>query len=324
MSTTILYHKNCNDGLIAAMNFYAYFKEKHELDNVIFQPVQHGEPLPDQSILKDREVYVVDFSYPRTVMMELVEMASNVTLLDHHESAIHNLFTGEKWLSGCNLPAYKDEENGEYLMTSLKAKIEVDKKRSGATLAYREVGVWINDPVVQQTLHYISTRAEDRDNWVFDYEDSKAVHEYIRSIGFDLSKLYDALFGNGIDFAGIQARIKEAQIRVDMRDELARNYARLARPVNFMGHTVPAVNIPSDFASLVGDILNKNAPFAVMYVVTDQKILLSMRSDKDKGVDVEEIARQLGGGGHSAASGCSIPHTELASFLKGHIQPGWL
>lgn len=323
MSTTILYHKNCNDGLIAALNFYAYFKEKDELDNVIFQPVQYGEPLPDESILKDREVYVVDFSYPRTVMMELVEMASNVTLLDHHESAIHNLFTGEKWLKD-TFHTSTNEEQGEYLMASLKARIDVNKNRSGATLAFNEFGIHVKDERTALILRYLSARAEDRDNWVFKYSDSKAVHEYIRSIGFDLPKLYDELIGNGQDTVELAKHVENAQIRVDMRDELARNYARLARPVNFMGHTVPAVNIPSDFASLVGDILNKNAPFAVMYVVTDQKILLSMRSDKDKGVDVEEIARQLGGGGHSAASGCSIPHTELASFLKGHIQPGWL
>jgi fructose-specific component phosphotransferase system IIB-like protein len=59
MSTTILYHKNCNDGLIAALNFYAYFKENNQLNDVIFLPVQYGEKLPNESMLKGREVYVV-------------------------------------------------------------------------------------------------------------------------------------------------------------------------------------------------------------------------------------------------------------------------
>lgn len=321
MLTTILYHKNCNDGLVAALNFYAYFKERNELELVTFQPVQYGECLPDESLIKDREVYIVDFSYTRHDMAKIVELAGTTILLDHHESAIHNLFTGEKWLQGVQRSAI-DVNEGSYLMTTDQATIFVNKKRSGATLAYKEVGQYVSDNEVREILNYLSHRAEDRDNWVFKYEDSKATHEYIRSLGSDLSKVYEELISKGINHAF--KRIDHAQARVDMREELARNYAKMAKLVSFMGHTVPVVNVPSDFASIVGDILNKDAPFAVTYVVTDQKILLSLRSDKDKGVDVQEIAAQLLGGGHQAAAGCSIPHTELASFLKGNIQPGWL
>lgn len=321
MSTTILYHKNCNDGLIAALNFYAYFKEKGELEHVIFQPVQYGEGLPDESILKDRHVYVVDFSYHRQDMTRLTEIAEKTVLLDHHESAIHNLFTGQKWLKDTHHTT-TDEAEGLYLLQSAAASIWVNKDRSGATLAYIEAGQFIKDNRVRAILEYLSKRAEDRDNWVFDYEDSKAVHEHVRSLGFDLAKVYEEVFAGNLN--DLLAQVTKAQIRVDMRDELARNYARLAKPIEFMGYTVPAVNVPSDFASIVGDILDKDAPFAVMYVVTDQKILISLRSDKDKGVNVQEIAAQLLGGGHRNASGMSIPLTELASLLKGKIQPGWL
>lgn len=321
MSTTILYHKNCNDGLIAALNFYAYFKERGELEFVTFQPVQYGEGLPDESMLKDRYVYVVDFSYSRPDMSTLTDIAHKTILLDHHESTIHNLFTGQKWLKDTHHSS-NNEAEGEYMLTSAKASIQINKKRSGATLAYVEAGQFIKDERVREIMSYLSYRAEDRDNWVFDYADSKAVHEYVRSLGSDLGKVYEAIFSG--DLNDLFKQVDKAQARVDMREELARNYAKMAKPVSFMGHTVPVVNVPSDFASIVGDILNKDAPFAVMYVVTDQKILLSLRSDKDKGVDVQEIAAQLLGGGHQAAAGCSIPHTELASFLKGNIQPGWL
>ena len=319
MSTTILYHKSCNDGLIAALNFYAYFKEKDELKNIIFQPVQYGEGLPDESILKDRHVYVVDFSYHRQDMARLTELATETTLLDHHESAIHNLFTGEKWLKESSFTS-KEEDVGLYLLTSKNVKLRVDKSRSGASLAYREVGQFVEEGRIKTILEYLSKRAEDRDNWVFAYEDSKTVHEYVRSLGFDLAKLYDELLGDGKTIEDLFYKVKESQIRVDMRDELARNYARLAKPIEFMGHTVPAVNVPSDFASIVGDILDKDAPFAIMYVVTDQKILVSLRSSKNKGVDVQAIASKIGGGGHVSASGFSLPHTELHGLLTGKIQ----
>lgn len=323
MNTTILFHKNCNDGLIAALNFYAYYKEREMLNEVIFLPVQYGEGLPDESVLKDRHVYIVDFSYTRPDMAKIVELAQEVTLLDHHESAIHNLFTGEKWLHNAGRVVINEQE-GNYFMKGINCTIDINKKRSGATLAFIEIGTFVQNSTIEEVLAYLSVRAEDRDNWVFQYEDSKAVHEYIRSLGSQLNDVYDALFSGGKGMKELMYNVKAAQIRVDMRDELARNYAKLAKPISFMGHIVPAVNVPSDFASIVGDILDKDAPFAVMYTVTDQKILISLRSDKITGVNVQEIAAALLGGGHVNASGASIPHTELASLLKGKIQPGWL
>lgn len=321
MLATILYHKNCNDGLVAALNFYAYFKERDELENITFLPVQYGEGLPDESLIKDREVYIVDFSYTRHDMAKIVELAGKTILLDHHESAIHNLFTGEKWLRGVHQSSINSAE-GSYLMATDQATIFVNKKRSGATLAYKEVGQYIKDDRIREIVSYLSYRAEDRDNWVFDYADSKAVHEYVRSLGSDLTKVYETIFSGDIN--DLFKQVDKAQARVDMRQELAHNYAKLAKPISLMGYEVPAVNVPSDFASIVGDILNKDAPFAVMYTVTDQKILVSLRSDKEKGVNVQEVAAHLLGGGHVNAAGFSLPHTELPSLLKGKIQQGWL
>lgn len=318
MLTTILYHKNCNDGTIAALNFYAYYEERNELDDVIFMPVQYGESLPDESIIKGRVVYIVDFSFPRGEMAKIVELASYTVLLDHHQTAIHNLFTGEKWLSGYS-KITQDEEIGQYLADDLKYRGEVNKKFSGATLAYREIGELVDDPRVNRILQYLSQRAEDRDNWVFKYGDSKAVHEHIRSLGSDLPTLYEKLFGNDQVLDDLLYHVKLAQVRVDMRDELANNYAKLAKPIQFMGHQVPAVNVPSDFASIVGDILGKNAPFAIMYTVTSEHALLSLRSNKQTGVNVEEIAAQLGGGGHRNAAGVRVTHSDLIDILRSDI-----
>lgn len=321
MLTTILYHKNCNDGLVAALNFYAYFKERDELENITFLPVQYGEGLPDESLIKDHEVYIVDFSYTRHDMAKIVELAGKAILLDHHESAIHNLFTGEKWLQGLVQKSIEHDQ-GTYLMATQDATVFVSKKHSGATLAYAEVGQYIRDERVREIVSYLSKRAEDRDNWVFDYADSKAVHEYVRSLGSDLTKVYETIFSG--DLNDLFKQVDKAQARVDMREELARNYAKLAKPISLMGHEVPAVNVPSDFASIVGDILNKDAPFAVMYTVTDEKILVSLRSDKVTGVDVQAIAYKMMGGGHVNAAAFSLPHTELPSLLRGKIQENWI
>lgn len=319
MRTTVLYHKNCNDGLIAALNFYALFMERNELDLVTFLPVQYGEELPPAELIKDRIVYVLDFSYSAEQMTELDKIAGHLTVLDHHESAIKNLFTGDRWLTN-EANRVENEEEGIYMLSSVKSLISVNKQMSGATLAHRYLIGRVRDVRVINTLKYLSIHAADRDNWVFEYADTKAVYEYVRTLGNDLQIVYEALFGEGRALSCLKEKVKQAQVRVDMRNELAGNYARLAKPIEFMGYTVPAVNVPSDFASVVGDILDKDAPFAVMYTVTNEKILLSLRSDKITGVNVQEIASKLGGGGHVNAAGGSITHAQLSDLLQGKIQ----
>ena len=38
------------------------------------------------------DVYLVDFSYPRAVIADMVKKANSVTLIDHHKTALEDLF----------------------------------------------------------------------------------------------------------------------------------------------------------------------------------------------------------------------------------------
>ena len=74
-----IYHANCIDGFAAAWIVRKYF---HGI--VDFHPGHYGEPPPD---VAGRDVFIVDFSYKRPVLLQMIQAAESLTILDQHLSA---------------------------------------------------------------------------------------------------------------------------------------------------------------------------------------------------------------------------------------------
>ena len=86
MKPLVIYHADCTDGFGAA--FAAWTKLG---DDAEYVPMQYGEKTPlDPSKIQyeDREVYVLDFSFPRETMERLFANAKRVVWLDHHASVM--------------------------------------------------------------------------------------------------------------------------------------------------------------------------------------------------------------------------------------------
>jgi len=96
----------------------------------------------------------------------------------------------------------------------------------------------------------------------------------------------------------------------------------LARPMIIDGHQVLAANSSEmRFASDTADELSAGHPFGVTYWVrADAMVQWSLRSRED-GIDVSEIAKTFGGGGHKHAAGFQTPITYLVAQLAGADQP---
>lgn len=75
MSTLCLYHKNCTDGLGAAYAVREYLSRQGRLEGAKFQSVQYGDVAPD---VTDMDVYIVDFSWPRDVLLEMHKQAKSL------------------------------------------------------------------------------------------------------------------------------------------------------------------------------------------------------------------------------------------------------
>ena len=80
MAIKVLYHANCTDGAGAALAAFIAMGDTAE-----YIPVQYGYPPPMYG--PSDIIYIVDFSYPRSVLMDMADRVSMVVVLDHHKTA---------------------------------------------------------------------------------------------------------------------------------------------------------------------------------------------------------------------------------------------
>src|SRR3990167_11192571 len=83
MKPLCIYHGNCADGFGAAWVFHSYADREFDFHAGVYQDAP-----PDCT---GRDVYLVDFSYKRAVVEEIIEVANRVVLIDHHKSALDDL-----------------------------------------------------------------------------------------------------------------------------------------------------------------------------------------------------------------------------------------
>ena len=137
----VLYHASCADGFGAA---YAAWKKLGSQAKYI--PVSYHEYLPDMR--ENSEVYILDLSYPRDVLIDLNARMKKVIVLDHHKTAQENL------------------------RGLVFAKFDMEK--SGAVLAWE---YFHPDKEVPILLEYV----QDRDLWQWNLLNSQEVNDLIWS-----------------------------------------------------------------------------------------------------------------------------------------------
>src|SRR5260221_883409 len=153
----ILYHDHCVDVFCTAWLF-SRLKRK----NITYIPVNYGEEPPWNYLTENDDVYILDFSYKRSVMESIISHCKRVTCLDHHITAQKEL----EGLAAKNL----------YLM--------FDMEKSGAMLTQEYLKELLpKDYVVEEIVKYV----QDRDLWKFELFNSKEVNAAIQSYPFDFS-----------------------------------------------------------------------------------------------------------------------------------------
>lgn len=235
----------------------------HDWEIELF-PASYGDKPPD---VAGRNVEIVDFSYGREDLIRMHEEAESLIVLDHHKSAQANC----EGLDFCTF----------------------DMEHSGAMLAWFHHNRGVEAP---QLVRYI----EDRDIWKWELPYSKAISAYISTFEKTLTAWGDLLERLEHDFdscltAG-EAVLRYQQLMVE-------RIAAAAGRLEIAGHDVPVVNSPI-LQSELGHHLSEDEPFAAVWYEHggDDHIRWSLRS-KPGGVDVSEVAKQFGGGGHEHAAG---------------------
>lgn len=272
----VIYHANCADGFGGAYCFWKFAKENNL--QVDFHEGRYNRNPPD---VTNRRVFLVDFSYKRKVIEEMLEIASHITIIDHHKSAIEDL-------NGLSHPKF--------------VKV-FDLTKSGAGLAWDYL--FIGQPRPKLLDHI-----EDRDLWRFAIPHTKEIQAALFAEDYDFEKWDELISGGDISLLRMTAagmaiskkHSRDVKLLVDI----------CTRPMVIGGYMVPAASIPFMFASEAGHIMAENNPFAACYYDTNNYREFSLRSARD-GIDVSKIAALYGGGGHFHASGFKVPRDhELA------------
>jgi uncharacterized protein len=88
----VIYHDNCTDGFASAFCAWLKFGEDAEYFPCNYNSFIVGldgslKYKTEVTGLKDRVVYIVDFSFPRMTLEMMGRYAAHITVLDHHKTA---------------------------------------------------------------------------------------------------------------------------------------------------------------------------------------------------------------------------------------------
>lgn len=308
----VVYHKNCADGFGAAFSAWMSFG-----DNADYVPFQYGTPVTEfMNKLDNRHsVFVLDFSFPMTVMNEIANKCKRLIWLDHHDSAF------DQW----GVPV------GYYESPEYKFYIKLDKSKSGAMLAWEFFQNASNVPVFIRHL-------DDYDRWQFKLEKTKAFNKALWSLQPWTFEQWNSLFEWSIRTGQNSAKMDQMYLEGDaMLRAHNQNVAAVVggsqRPCVIVcagdeglqdGNTVLPLDreyvglaAPSPI-HLTSDVGNELARLSGSYglcwnINKKGKVVCGLRSFGD--YDVSKIAQKFGGGGHKNAAGFEIDIQVLLEWI---------
>ena len=275
----VIYHLNCNDGFGSALVAWTKLG-----DDVEYYPAAHYSNPPD---VKGKEVYILDFSYKKDIMLKMIEEANSLIIIDHHKSAEKDL-----------------EEIPD------KNKI-FNMNNSGAVLTWK---YFYPKTTVPKLLQYI----EDRDIW-------KNEMLYSKECFFGLNQIDKKFIKWNLYLTyenKIQELIESGKIILKHNNDLINFVCKSAyllnhKLINQKSYNIAYLNsniLKSDLGNHLVEKFFPDSDFAVIYHYDGQynKTIFSLRS-LDSKIDVSQIAELYKGGGHRNASGLALEgfHNQL-------------
>lgn len=277
-----IYHGNCFDGFTAAWAVWSRLGDAAD-----YIAATYGDAPPDVS---GRDVLIVDFSYKRDVLNDMIGAARSLLVLDHHKTAAEDL---------AGMPAARPTWETHVAYTgapgcpSFGAIFDMDRSGAGIAWDYMHEG----DARPRFLAH-----AEDRDLGRFAMEGTREVHAAMSAYPFTF-EAWDEIYATPIADLIKQGVAIDRKHKRDIETLLPIHKRRMS----IGGIEVWVANMPMTMTSDAGHALAKGEPFGACYWDTPEGRVFSLRST-DEGLDVSEIAKQYGGGGHRNAAGFRLPH----------------
>lgn len=298
----VLYHDNCNDGLTAAWCVMDAYRSIGVAVDLL--GVRYGRPPPP---VLGRHVIMVDFSYDRPVLLEMLEKAERIEIYDHHKTA-------------------KEQLEG---LEHEKLLVVFDMDRSGAGIAWDEFHPDPEDAEKALPRPWFVDYVEANDLWKHErYGDCKEVIEYIRSIP---QESHFAFFDAFLHHMPPEA-VPIGKSLLAHKAVMVRQSVDLAREVELFGEKVWISNVPFFLSSEVAnELIRSNRIGITYYQKSDGFYGLSFRSKDGKSAAEFALRCKLlvgakDGGGHGNSAGATVASLpwedeQVAQILEAFAPP---
>lgn len=295
----------CLDGAVAAWSLAKYIKRKNSgrahnthitIHSTDIRDFHNDKNMPD---LADKDVYIVDYSYPADILLLIRSRARHLTVIDHHITF---------------------QDHIKELPPDHGITIIYDDKYCATEL------VWDYLRSIEDRPWFIK-HVRDRDLWLWEDPNSKVFCAKLFSDGYTadvFEKLYNMSSVERSEYyAASQTLFYENQIATKKISETAK---RMILHKNDIKYTVVAVE-SALLRSEIGDYLvssdqniETNATIAVIYRfdIAEKMWYISLRSNNENGPNVGKICQLFGGGGQMHAAGFSYngPISDILSILE--------
>lgn len=216
-----------------------------------------------------KNVVILDFSFDNATTKRMIEDANELLVIDHHKSAVVELH---------------DISNTIF-----------DMNKSGATLAWEFFHPGKEAP---KFIMYIT----DRDLWRWELPYSKEFSAAFDMVPYDFEE-----FEKFEDDSVFDDAVKRGSYILAYSKTVVKKVCDKAASRKIGGKDVLVVN-SSHWMSEIGARLAPDCDIAMIwyYDHNDKIIKVSLRAFHDK-IDVSEVSKKYGGGGHKKAAGFTLP-----------------
>ena len=227
--------------------------------------------------VKGKVVAILDFSFNNPTTKRMIEEADGLIVIDHHKSAMVELH---------------DISNTHFDMT-----------KSGAMLAWEFFHPGKEPP---KFIRYI----QDRDLWTWELPYSKEFAAAFDMIPFEFEE-----FEKFEDDSVFDDAVKRGSYILAYSKTVVKKVCEKAQSRKLGGKSVLVVNA-SHWMSEIGSRLSPDCDFAMIWYWDHEakETKVSLRAFHET-VDVSEIAKKFGGGGHKKAAGFQLPKNKHVEDL---------
>lgn len=271
------FYHNDLDGKCAGFWVYRnYDVEKHRECEMI--PIDYRDSFPLDSIKEGEAIFIVDYSIQPHEMRQLLEITKNVTWIDHHKTAIEKYKDFEH-----DIPGLRVDGVAGCVLTYLYFNVlQKGKKKFDLSLL----------PKVPMFTRLIGDR--DIWAWAFGQRTQNFCEGLLVADTNPTSDIWDHVWIDTKDVE-VAGEIVSAYKKVHNKELID----AFAYPVEFEGYRGIACNV-GKCSSQLFDSLDKQYDLMVPFIYDGEQFTVSIYSTT---VDVSEIAKKYGGGGHKGAAG---------------------